>query len=157
MARPNRREFLKSGAALAGGLALPTVIPASVLGRGTRPPASDRITLGFIGTGNMGMNHVMSFLQEERVQIVAVCDVNRGRGGYWNGGLAGREPAQRLVNFHYGKQIASGSFSACDGYEDFRELLDRADIDAVVVSTPDHWHAIPAIRAAEAGKDIYCE
>lgn len=153
----NRRDFLKSSAALAGSLALPTIVPASVLGRGQRPAPSDRITLGFIGTGNMGMNHVMGFLQDERVQIVAVCDVNRGSGGYWNGGYAGREPAQHLVNFHYGKQIASGTFSACDAYEDFRDLLNRPDIDAVVVSTPDHWHAIPVIQAAEAGKDIYCE
>lgn len=157
MSRPTRREFLKSGVVLAGGLALPTFVPASALGRAHRPPASERITLGFIGTGNMGMNHVMSFLQQDCVQIVAVCDVNRGSGGYWNGGLGGREPAQTLVNFHYGKEIASGRFSSCDAYEDFREVLERDDIDAVVIATPDHWHAIPVIRAAEAGKDIYCE
>lgn len=157
MSVQNRRQFLKTGAALAGSVALPTIVPAAALGRTSRPAASDRITLGFIGTGNMGTNHVMSFLRDERVQIAAVCDVNRGSGGYWNGTYAGREPAQRLVNFHYGLEIRSGTFSACHEYEDFRELVARDDVDAVVIATPDHWHAIPVIEAARAGKHIYGE
>lgn len=157
MPKQNRRQFLKTSAALAGGLAAPSIIPASALGRTSRPAPSDRITLGFIGTGNMGMNHVMGFLAEDRVQIAAVCDVNEGSGGYWNGTYAGRLPAQQTINFHYGEDIRSGAFSACDAYEDFRELLERDDIDAVVVSTPDHWHAIPVIAAARAGKHIYGE
>ncbi|MEX0599437.1 MAG: Gfo/Idh/MocA family oxidoreductase, partial [Rhodothermales bacterium] len=153
----NRRDFLKTGIALAGSATLPTIVPASALGRTTRPAPSDRISLGFIGTGNMGTNHLLAFLPDERVQITAVCDVNRESGGYWNGNIGGREPAQRIVNFHYGDKIQSGEFSACDSYEDFRELLARDDIDAVVVATPDHWHAIPVIEAARAGKHIYGE
>ncbi len=154
MSRVNRRQFLKSTAAAAGAV---TILPASALGRAGRPAPSDRITMAFIGTGNMAMNHVLAFLRDERVQIVAVCDVNEASGGYWNGGLAGREPAQRLVNFHYGREIRSGAFSACAVYDDFRDVIRRDDIDAVVIGTPDHWHAIPAVQAAKSGKDVYCE
>ena len=154
MSSLNRRQFLQSTMAVAGAT---MIVPASALGRAGRPAPSDRITLGFIGTGNMAMNHVLNFLGEERVQIVAVCDVNEGSGGYWNGALGGREPAQRLVNFHYGREIRSGAFSACDAYDDFRDIIGRDDIDAVVIGTPDHWHAIPAIQAANSGKDVYCE
>lgn len=150
----SRRQFLKSAGAAAGAM---TVIPVSALGRARRPAPSDRVTLGFIGTGNMAMNHLLGFLDDDRVQIVAVCDLNRGSGGYWNGGYAGREPAQRLVNFHYGREIRSGNFEACAAYEDFRDVIGRDDIDAVIITTPDHWHAIPAVQAANAGKDIYCE
>lgn len=157
MTTRNRRDFLKTGALLAGGLALPNIVPASALGRAGRPAPSDRITLGFIGTGNMGTGHLRQFLQNDQVQIAGVCDVNRASYGYWNGNYGGREPAQQMVNFFRAKQIRSGVYSPCEGYEDFRELLARDDIDAVVISTPDHWHAIPVIEAARAGKHIYGE
>ncbi len=157
MSTLNRRDFLKTSATAAGALTFPTIVSASALGRGSRPAASDRVTLGFIGTGNMGTNHVRGFLEKERVQVVAVCDVNRLSYGYWNGAIGGREPARALVDFHYGEEISSGKFAGCDSYEDFREMLGRADIDAVVISTPDHWHGIHVVRAAEAGKDIYGE
>ena len=157
MSSINRRDFLRTSFAAAGAMSLPTIIPSSALGLGHRPAPSDRVTLAFIGTGNMGTNHVHGFLEDERVQIVAVCDVNEMSGGYWNGGVAGREPAQSYVNFHYGDEISSGKFSGCDVYEDFRDVLAREDIDAVVVSTPDHWHGIQVVRAAQAGKDIYGE
>ncbi len=110
-----------------------------------------------IGTGNQGFNDLRSFLRDERVQIVAVCDVNRESPGYWNGKVGGREPAKRLVEEHYQKQQESASYKGCDAVVDFREVIGRDDIDAVEICTPDHWHAIPVIEAAQAGKDIYCQ
>ncbi|MFN9300779.1 MAG: Gfo/Idh/MocA family protein [Acidobacteriota bacterium] len=120
-------------------------------------PANERITLGVIGCGNQGIGDMRGFLRDERVQVVAVCDVNRQSPGYWDGGLAGREPARSFVEWHYARDKKSGSFKGCDTYEDFRQLLARKDIDAVLIALPDHWHSIPVIMAARAGKDIYGE
>lgn len=154
----NRRQLLQS-ATVAGAsvLGFPMFIPAAALGRDGNVAPSNRITLGVIGTGNQGHNDIKGFLGDERVQLVAVCDVNKESAGYWNGGVAGREPARRLIEEHYAKQRATGSYKGCDGYVDFRELLQRKDIDAVEVCLPDHWHAIPVIMAAAAKKDIYCQ
>jgi predicted dehydrogenase len=113
--------------------------------------------MGIIGTGNQGTNDMKKFLSDERVQVVAVCDVNRRSPGYWDGAVAGRQVAKEIVELHYGETQPSGSYSGCDEYEDFRSLLARDDIDAVEVATPDHWHAIQAIAAAKAGKDVYCQ
>ena len=151
--RSTRRRFLQTAAALG----VPTIIPASALGRDDKPAASKRITVGVIGTGNMGMGDLRGFLGDARAQVVAVCDVNKESGGYWAGGVAGREPAKRLVEEKYAADTKSGTYKGCDAYVDFRELIARKDIDVVVVSTPDHWHAIPVIAAAKAGKDIYCQ
>lgn len=154
----SRRDFLRrSAAAGAAALAVPTIVPASALGRTARPAPSERITLGVIGTGNQGFNDIRSFLRDERVQIVAVCDVNRESPGYWDGKVGGREPAKRLVEEHYAKQKADGQYRGCVAYTDFRDVLGRADIDAVEVCTPDHWHAIPVIEACRVRKDIYCQ
>lgn len=153
----NRRRFLKTTAAVAALSGFPTIIPASALGRDGKPSPSNRITLAVIGTGNQGFNDIRSFLGDERVQIVAVCDVNKESLGYWDGKLGGREPAKRLVEEHYGKAQQTGKYEGCQAYADFREVLDRKDVDAVEVCTPDHWHAIPVIAAAKAGKDIYCQ
>jgi predicted dehydrogenase len=120
-------------------------------------PANERITLGVIGCGNQGIGDMRGFLRDQRVQVVAVCDVNRQSPGYWDGGLAGREPARSFVEWHYARDKKSGSFKGCDTYEDFRQLLARKDIDAVLIALPDHWHSIPVIMAARAGKDIYGE
>ena len=138
-------------------LRFPTIVPASALGRGGRVAPSNRITLGVIGTGNQGFNDINSFLKDERVQIVAVCDVNRESAGYWEGKVGGREPARRLVEKHYAKHKPSGTYRGCDACVDFREILGREDIDAVEICTPDHWHAIPVIEACKARKDIYCQ
>lgn len=149
--RISRRHFLGSSSALAGGAAVCPALAAD------RPAPSDRITLGVIGCGNQGFNDMRGFLGDERVQIVAVCDVNRGSDGYWAGKPGGREPARELVNSHYGQQAKSGVGTGCQVYADFRDVLARDDIDAVLICTPDHWHAIPVIAAAESGKDIYCQ
>src|SRR4051794_27420068 len=155
---PSRRTFLRRTArATAAGFAFPTIIPGSALGLGGRIAPSNRIALGIIGTGNQGFNDIRSFLKDERVQIVAVCDVNREGPGYWDGKVGGREPARRMVEEHYAQDRASGTYRGCDAVVDYRELLGREDIDAVEVCTPDHWHAIPVIEAARAKKDIYCQ
>ncbi len=152
---PSRRRFLKGTAKLAAaGFAFPAIVPGSALGRNGKVAPNERINLGVIGTGNQGFNDLRSFLRDERVQIVAVCDVNRESPGYWDGKIGGREPAKRLVDEHYSRgENARG----CAAYVDFREILDREDIDAVEVCTPDHWHAIPVIEACKAKKDIYCQ
>jgi predicted dehydrogenase len=155
---PSRRDFLvRSVSGIAAGLAFPTIVPASALGRGTHVAPSNRITVGIIGTGNQGFNDIRSFLQDERVQILAVCDVNRESAGYWDGKVGGREPARRLVEQHYAEHKPSGVYHGCAAVVDYRELLDRHDIDAVEVCTPDHWHAIPVLEACKLKKDIYCQ
>lgn len=121
------------------------------------PPPSRRVTVGVIGTGNQGFNDIKSFLRDERVQIVAVCDVNRQSPGYWDGAIAGREPARDLVEWHYARAKRSGVYKGCAMHDDFRDVLRRSDIDAVLIALPDHWHAISVIQAAKAGKDIYGE
>jgi len=157
--RLTRRDFLKrTVTTTAAAITVPWLVPASALG--TYAP-SNRITLGFIGTGGMGSNNLQGFLPKEEVHVLAVCDVEKGSDqyGHWfnRGGWLGREPAQKRTEDFYAQKNGRGSYKGCDGYVDFRDLLERADIDAVVISTPDHWHAIPAIMAAQAGKDIYGE
>jgi len=157
-AEHSRRGFLRTSLqGMATGLAFPTIVPASVMGLGGRVAPSNRVTLAVIGTGNQGFNDIGSFLSDERVQIVAVCDVNRESAGYWDDKVGGRDPAKRKVEQHYATHKPSGTYRGCDACVDFRELLGRGDIDAVEVSTPDHWHAIPVIEACKARKDIYCQ
>ena len=161
--RTDRRNFLRGTIAGAiGAIGAPCFIPSSVLGAGAVPP-SERMTLGSIGVGGMGTNNMRAFLSLPDVQVVAVCDVVKASDEYghwykkgWQGAWFGRESARKIVNEHYG-QKAGGQYKGCDAYVDFRELIARNDIDAVCITTPDHWHAIPAIMAAAAGKHIYCE
>jgi predicted dehydrogenase len=96
--------------------------------------------------GKMNGGHLRSFLGRSEVQIVAVCDVDSNR----------RQEAQKTVNEAYAKQAGS-SYKGCDAYNEFEKILERKDIDAVVIATPDHWHAFIAIAAVKAGKDVYCE
>jgi predicted dehydrogenase len=145
-----RRQFL-------GALSVPLIVSASSLGKDEKVTPSKRITVGAIGCGNMGLGDIRGLLGDPRVQVVAVCDVNKESPGYWGGAVAGRETARRLVEEHYAKEKKAGTYKGCDRYVDFRELIDRKDIDAVVISTPDHWHAIPVVMAAKAKKDIYCQ
>jgi len=152
--RRSRRQFLQDAAAGTGALALSSGPAWSAQ---ERTPASDRMTLGVIGTGNQGFNDIRGFLPDERVQIVAVCDVNEGSEGYWNGKIGGREPARRLVDEFYAERTKSGRHAGCAAYADYRELLAHDDLDAVLICTPDHWHAIPVLAAAEAKKDMYTQ
>ena len=141
----SRRRFMMN---LAAAFAAPLVVPAKVLGRNGATPPSERIVLGVIGTGDHGVNwNIRRFLPEPDVQIIAVCDVDRER----------RRNAKQLIEERYGEEKPSGGYLGCDDYNDFRELIAREDIDAVMIATPDHWHVIPAILAAKAGKDVMCE
>ncbi len=138
----SRRTFLKSTATLAS--AAPFILPSRIWSAETQP--NDRLALGFIGNGTQGRGLMGGFLGRKETQTVAVCDVDTTR----------RENAKKIVEDHYAKQNAA-DYKGCAAYKDFRELLARKDIDAVVVATPDHWHALISIAAANAGKDIYCE
>jgi len=108
-----------------------------------------------IGTGNQGFNDLKAYLRDERVQVTAVCDVNRESPGYWDGGIAGREPARNWVEWHYAREQRSGIYKGVTAYDDLRQVLARKDIDAVHIALPDHWHGIAVVEAARAGKDIY--
>lgn len=137
----NRRGFLKNlcGSAL-GAVSFPYIVPSSVLGANGAVPPSEKITIGVIGPGSNGIRHVRSYLEHEDVRVVAICDVRK----------MFRQQARDMVNQHYGGK-------GCQGYNDFREMLSRKDIDAIAVATPDHWHALMAIEAARQGKDMYIE
>jgi hypothetical protein len=134
-----RRQFLKNSAAAAGTFLLaPTIVPSSVFGAGA---PSNRITFGFIGVGRMGLGDLREILGFKQARVVAVCDVDSNRVKY----------AQQLVDKRYN---ADGD---CAAYKDFRDLIAQDDIDAVSIATPDQWHALPAIAAARAGKDIFLQ
>lgn len=129
-----RREFLKSTAvAAAGAFAVPTIVPSSVFGA---EAPSNRIAIGSIGLGGMGTGNMKGFKGKSGSEVVAVCDVDAGN----------REKARQTAGL-----------DKKSSYNDFRELLARDDIDAVVVATPDHWHVPTSIAAVRAGKDVYCE
>lgn len=135
--RTSRRRFLKTTCA---AVAAPYVITSAALGNAERPAASERIVMGGIGIGNMGRGDLGDFLHRKDVQYVALCDVREEF----------REKAKTTVDNKYNNKD-------CTTYNDFRELLARADIDAVHIATPDHWHAVMAIEACRQGKDVYCQ
>ena len=149
----SRRQFLCSSAALAGA---PMLIPSSVLGLNGAVPPSERIRMGFIGQGGQGSGHLLGgawtyvpggYLARKEVQVMAVCDVRRER----------RERSCNAVNAAYAERFGQADYKGCSSYNDFRELLARDDIDAVLLALPLHWHAVMAMYAAVAGKDVYCE
>ena len=144
-----RRNFIKTVSALGA----PTIIPASVFGQGDRPSPSNRVTVGVIGLGGMGNGDMNGLMSQDDVQVLAVCDVD---AQHEKGGGKGREPAKTRVEKHYSK-IGATDYKGCSTYSDFREICAREDIDAMVVATPDHWHALATLEALRNGKDVYCE
>ncbi|HEY0073893.1 MAG TPA: Gfo/Idh/MocA family oxidoreductase [Abditibacteriaceae bacterium] len=132
-----RRHFLKGAATI---LATPYIITSNALGQNGIPPASERLTTGHIGIGGMGGGHYGGALGDKRLQVLGACDARGDR----------LEEALAKARQTYGNDDTKG-------YQDYRELLARPDIDAVFIATPDHWHTLIACEAAAAGKDIYCE
>src|SRR5512133_4253672 len=137
--RVSRRELLRTGGALGVALGVPYFVPASVLGQGQTPP-SEKIVMGCIGIGSMGGGPHRSLTRQDDVHMAAVCDLRRKF----------REQAKRVTDERYGN-------ADCAMYADYRELLARPDIDAVLIATPDHWHALVAMEAARNRKDMYME
>ncbi|MCP4710053.1 MAG: Gfo/Idh/MocA family oxidoreductase, partial [Planctomycetes bacterium] len=119
-------------------------MPASVFG--VHAP-SNRINLGCIGVGRMGRGDINDIYGFEEIQIVAACDVDAKRV----------RDAKKLVEDNYAKVKGMESYQGCLTYGDYRELIGRDDIDAVMICTPDHWHVLAAIEAAKAGKDIFVQ
>ncbi|MHC1767615.1 MAG: Gfo/Idh/MocA family protein [Verrucomicrobiia bacterium] len=143
----HRREFLKRAAIGAGALSIPWVVPGRALGADGGLPPSERVNAGLIGRGAMGSGHLHRLARDPAFQVMAVCDVDSER----------RDAGKQFVDAQYAAARDSGRYSGCAAYNDYRELLARPDIDAVVIATPDHWHALQAIDAAKAGKDVYLE
>ena len=136
----SRREFLTRSAAGIAGL---TILPSWVMG-GVRIAPSDRVVMGFIGLGQQGCSDMSSFTACPGVQIAACCDVDSIK----------RERFRRRVTAW---QKSINMAERCDVYEFYEDLLDRKDIDAVAIATPDHWHALVAIHACQSGKDVFCQ
>jgi len=137
----SRRTFLKrTAAASLSSVAAPYFVPSSTLGKDGSVAPSRRIVMGGIGLGGQGTRDMQNFMGQKEVQFVAVCDVMPDR----------LQAAKDLVNANYGNQD-------CAAYKDFRDLLARKDIDAVLIATGDRWHPLISIEAARAGKDVYCE
>ena len=136
----NRRNFLKSLALTAGVIGFPTIVPSSVLGRGRNVSPSNRLSVGCLGVGPRGTTDMNGFLELPEAKVLAVCDAYADR----------QRKAKDAVDKKYGSED-------CKTYGDFREVLARRDIDAVMIATQDHWHALIATAAAKAGKHMYCE
>ncbi|MCH8806535.1 MAG: Gfo/Idh/MocA family oxidoreductase [Planctomycetes bacterium] len=127
--------------------AAPYFVPRSALGKAPGRVPSERINLAIIGLKKMGGAHVRTLLNHGDVQIVAVCDVRRDL----------REATKLRVESHYAARRTDGKYRGCEAYHEYERVMARDDIDAVLIAVPDHWHAIIAIAACRAGKDVYCE
>lgn len=136
-----RRGFLRRVAGVSAGVvAFPYLIPSSALGNAVAVAPSSRIVMGCIGVGSMGTADMQGFLGKQEVQVVAVCDVDKAQ----------RDKAKIAVDEKYKNQD-------CKTYLDFRDIIERSDVDALSIALPDHWHSIPAIMGAAAGKDIHAQ
>ncbi len=144
----SRRQFLaRTAGAMGAFAAAPHLLTSRALGAEGAAPPSERLTMGFIGIGNMGGGHLGDVAHNPGVQIVAISDVKAGVAA----------DGKRRVEETYAQSRGKGNYKGVDLYHDFRELLARPDIDAVLIATPDHWHATCAVLAARAGKDMYSE
>ena len=130
----NRRAFLKASTAAAASVALPNIVPSRAFG------ANEKISIGCIGVGSRGRADMNVFLGLDGCRVVSVCDPYKDR----------QEKAKGMVDAKYGD-------TGCAMTGDYREVIARKDIDAVMIATQDHWHALIATAAATAGKDMYCE
>ncbi|MCL6265461.1 Gfo/Idh/MocA family protein [Flagellimonas myxillae] len=139
----NRRKFIKQTGLAVGAFSL---IPRHVLGKGFVAP-SDKINIGVIGLGKQSHGLAKAFIRNENCQVVAGCDVWTTKNEWF----------KQMVQSEYATTKGSNSYKGTRTYLDYKELLERSDIDAVVVVSPDHWHAAQSIDAMKSGKDVYCE
>ncbi len=141
-----RRKYLKLSAAATGGmLAFPTIVPASVLGKNA---PSNKINIGQIGFGRIARDHDLpETMKYDIARVVAVADVDMKRA----------EKGKAFVEKYYAEKTGKSNYVDVQTYQNYQELLANSDIDAVIISTPDHWHAQPAMEAAYAGKDVYLQ
>ncbi len=177
MAAITRRDMVRQLGLASAAISFPASAFAA------RPTgASDKLTVACIGVGAQGLRVLLDLLRLDAVQVVAVCDVNRGNNDYlewgagelrgkvrkvlgdpnyganWTGPMAGREVGQQIANAFYAKAKGQASYAGVRAYEDFRDLLAKEkDLDAVAISTPDHWHAVIAVMAMRAGKHVYSQ
>ena len=154
--KTNRRSFLQKSALALGAVSVPSIVPAWVLGAKSGTAPSERINMGFIGIGGQGGGHLMGgawtyvpggYVAREDVQVMAVCDVRRER----------RNNAWKRCNDIYAERFNRPGYDDVKEYNDFREVLSRSDIDAVLLALPYHWAAPMSIRAMRSAKDVYCE
>ena len=137
----SRRDFLSYSAL---GLASLTILPSWANSNGVKVAPSDRVVLGFIGLGQQALNDFGGFAGCDGVQVAACCDVDTMK-------------TERFRRRVAAWQKSKGMNERCDKYESYEDLLERKDIDAIEVATPDHWHALQAIHSMQAGKDVYCQ
>ncbi len=142
-----RRNFLGRVAGVSSAAAVPWVVPSSVLAGAGNSAPSERIGVALIGRGIMGRGHLHRLAGDSTVELLAICDVDRSR----------REQGKREAEQIARAKKPNAKYAGCDAYNDYRYILQRNDIDAVVVVTPDHWHTPISIDAAKSGKDVYCE
>jgi predicted dehydrogenase len=152
----SRRQFLRQAGLAAAVISVPNFLPASALGRDGFIAPGERIAMGFIGLGGQGSGHLLGgawtyvqggYIARDDVQVQAVCDVRKER----------RDSAQQRCNEIYAKKFGQTGYGGVQAYNDFREVLARPDIDAVLIAVPYHWAAPLATLAMQAGKDVYCE
>jgi len=140
-------------------MAMPAIVSSGCVsfGKGRRPPPSERIHVGMLGYGTMAQDNIGNFLFNDQVQVTSICDVvSEGPlYGYKAERMGGREPGRRKVNAFYAEKTGKANYDGCKVYSDFREMLEDKDLDAVCISTPDHWHALHTIWASKKGKHIY--
>lgn len=141
-----RRKFIgQTFTGVAASIGLPTIVPSSVFGKNA---PSNKINIGQIGCGRIAREHDLAeTLKHDSARIIAACDVDKNR----------LEDAKRLIDGYYGQKTGNNNYMDTKMYDDYREMLLNKDIDAVMISTPDHWHAQPAMEAALAGKHIYLQ
>ena len=155
-----RRRFLRDSASLVLAGAAPLVIPRNVLGGAGHAAPSDKLLIGVIGTGGRGKHLIEGIFAHDDAQVIAICDVTEQAdySRFYYRGVSGRGPVRKLVEDHYRAKAPPGAAVSCTAHVDFRKLLETEKaVDAVMVATPDHTHAVVGLAAIGLGKHLYCE
>ena len=140
-----RRSFIKIAAAGAGAIIAPTIVPSTVFGKSA---PSNKIQIGQIGFGRIARSHDLpDTMWDDRSRVISVCDVDSKRA----------TDGKRFIDSFYAGKTGNKKYIDTRIFSDYKEMLQSREIDAVIISTPDHWHAQPAVEAAVAGKDIYLQ